>query len=146
MLKTSRLASAFSQANNMSLQAGVSTHTFSDEEIPPGMSKSALKNRLKLEMANCFLDYNLQVILQVLSRIKQCESFDYSNVRQEFLPAPPAVQAQMSITFLNQRQAIRVQITLKCVSEPITAKSRRKAKHIKLIDTIEYLEEAYKDL
>lgn len=147
MVKTGRLASFTSIANNQSLQAGVSSLTMRDEEIPPGMCKSALKDRLKLEMVNCFLDYNLQPLLQVLARIKQCSTFNYQRVKQEFLPAPPAIQAMMQIAFLNDNKAIRVRITRKGENAPLTAHSRRKGKNnIRLIDVICYLEEAYTDL
>ena len=147
MVKTGRLASATSVANNMSLQAGISPSIkFEDEDIPPGMCKSALKNRLKLEMVNCFLDYNLQPLLRVLGRIKQSQTFNYNSVHQEFYPAPPAIQAMMKITFLNDKKAIRVKITRKG-DETLTANSRRKGKtNCKLIDVIRYLEETFAEL
>ena len=146
MVHTNRLAGYTSKANNISLQAGSSQTTFAEDDLSPDTCKSVLKQKLQLAMANCFLDFNLQEILKVLACIKQSKSFDYSGVRQDFLPAPPALQCTMKITFLQNKTAIRVVISRKGYTS-LWAKSRKKGKNTtKLVDVIQYLEETYLEL
>lgn len=146
MVHTKRLAGCTSKANNISLQAGISQTPFVEDDLTPSTCKSLLKQRLQLAMADCFLDFNLQELLKVLACIKQSKNFNYPGVRQDFLPAPPALQCIMTITFLEDKTAIRVIISRQG-EEALGAKSRKKGKiNTKLVDAIQYLEETYLEL
>lgn len=145
MVKTHRLAGTTSTSVRKSFSTDAKSFPMDVANYTPETCKSALADALKLEMANAFLDFNLQNVIHLLECIKHSQTFNFKRVTQEIYPAPPAPQCKMSIEFINNRKEIRVSISY---DQPtmINNKTRRIKKYSKLIDIIEYLEEIYQEL
>lgn len=151
MIKTHNLlATSNSNANNKTFEAGNSITSFTYQMLTPETSNSKLADQLRLAMADTFLTYNLQPILHILYCIKYSQTFHMRKIQQDFYPAPPAESCLMAIKFLDNKASIKVTISRKKTRNKVNqlyySETKKSKKNAKLIDTIQYLEETYKEL
>ena len=146
MIKVKHLTSQYASATNISHSYGMKTE-FVENALTPESAKSAIRDQMKLDMVNSFLDFNLISLCHTLYCAKYCESFAFHSVHQEMYPDKPALQCKMKITFSYDKSRITVRIFRRNGMNSICNHSKCTSKEVaKLLEVILYLEDIYCDL
>ena len=145
MIKVKHLTSQYASATNISHSYGMKTE-FAENPLTPESAKSAIRDQMKLDMVNAFLDFNLISLCHTLYCAKHCESFTFHSVHQEMFPDRPAMQCKMKITFSYDKCRINVRIFRNGMNSICNSSKCTSKEVAKLLEVIRYLEDIYLEL